>query len=70
MIVAWVVNILQFSVWSSMIVANVVNILQLLVNYWRTVSVSMYVSICVILLHILFVLPIYPPAHTLKLQTY
>jgi hypothetical protein len=53
-----------------MIVANVVNILQLLVNYWRTVSVSMYVSICVILLHILFVLPIYPPAHTLKLQTY
>jgi hypothetical protein len=53
-----------------MIVANAVNILQLSVKYWQTVSVSMYVGICVILLHILFVLPIYPPTHTLKLQTY
>jgi len=67
MIVAWAVNILQFSVWSLMIVTNTVNILQLLVKYWRRVSVSMYVGICVILLHILFVLPIYPPTHTLKL---
>jgi hypothetical protein len=33
-------------------------------------SVSMDVGICGILLHILFVLPIYPLAQTLKLQTY
>jgi hypothetical protein len=55
---------------SSVIVANAVNILQLSVKYRRKVSVSMDVGICVILLHILFVLPIYPPAQMLKLQTY
>jgi hypothetical protein len=50
--------------------ANAVNILQLSVKYRLTVSVSMGVGICVILLHILFVLPIYPLVQMLKLQTY
>jgi hypothetical protein len=51
-------------------VANAVNILQLLVKYRRIGSVCMDVGICVILLHVLFVLPIYPPPQMLKLQTY
>jgi hypothetical protein len=60
-IVAWALNILQLSVWSLVIVANAVNILQLSVKYRRMVSITMDVDICGILLHILFVLPIYPP---------
>jgi len=42
---------------------------QLEICRWNN-SVTMDIGICGILLHILFVLPIYPHAQTLKLQTY
>ena len=50
--------------------ANAVNILQLSMKYRRMGFVGIVVGMCVILLHVLFVLLIYPPTQTLKLQTY